>query len=174
MSDDLLTNYTVEDPVERQFVVFENGEYPFTHIEINAVVRNPGKNPYIPLKLEFTRESDGATTQVYENIVFAANMKWKIDQYIKCVGADALPVGRRIDWTDINFIKWLLNRKGRATLIQQPVQGKDYMRNAVDRWIYKKSDAAPPPASSPPPARSAPPSPSAAPAVDDDDDIPPF
>lgn len=161
---DLLSNYTYEEPTERDFVTFEKGEYDFSFVEINEPVEKPGKHPYIPIKLQFTRP-DGATTQVYENIVFAPTMKWKLDQFVKCTCANALPAGRRIDWTDINFIRWLLNRKGRAVLDVEPVPDKTYKRNKVASWCYEKAAA---------PAPSAPP-PAPAPFVPvDDDDLPPF
>jgi len=163
---DLLSNYTYEEPTERDFVTFEKGEYPFKFIEINEPVEKPGKHPYIPIKLEFTRP-DGATTQVYENLVFAPTMKWKLDQFVKCTCGTALPPGRGIDWRDINFTRWLLNRTGRAVLDVEPIPEKTYSRNRIASWCYDKTATA-----APAPARPPAPSPAPFTPVDDHDDEP--
>jgi len=146
MSIDLLDNYTYEEPT--QHVLFEEGEYPFTILEINEVEYSKGTgNPYIPIKLEF-KDEGGRTTTVYENLVFTEKAKWKIDSFLKCVWPSA-EEGKRIGWRDAAFLAWLKKLKGVAKLGVEPVQGKAYDRNKVLEFLPATAKAASKPAAAP-------------------------
>jgi hypothetical protein len=141
MSDDLLRNYTYEEPVEGgPRILLPPGEYPFRVVEVNDVEYSRAtNNPYIPIKLEF--DGPGGVSTCYENLVFTEKAKWKIDSFLKSIWGKA-DSGRRIDWTDAKFIGWLVGRTGVAKLRVAPVKGKDYERNEVESFLYDRDQSA--------------------------------
>ena len=130
----LLENYQYDEPEDKSMEPFPKGEYPFRILEINAVTQSRSGSDMIPIKLEFSN-AQGETVSVYENLVFTEKAKWKIDSFLKAIWPK-MEKGRKIAWLDDTFISWLKNQKGRAVLKVSPVQGKDYMRNEVDHYIY--------------------------------------
>ncbi|MBK1883696.1 DUF669 domain-containing protein [Luteolibacter pohnpeiensis] len=163
-----LNDYTFEEPVEKEFSVFEDGEYPFTILEINALTTSTTGNPMIPLKLEFTDEDEKTT--VYENLVFTDKAKYKIDQFLKCVCGTLKP-GRKINFEDPDFLRWLQVRTGRAKLTSEKVKGKDYRRNKVVSFVYESTSIEGTSVRTPA-AKASPPSTPVEAEVIDDDDIP--
>ena len=166
MSDDLLRNYTYEEPVEgSSHVLLPAGEYPFRVVEVNEVAYSRAtNNPYIPVKIEVDGGPLGTAT-CYENLVFTQKAKWKIDSFLKSIWGKAEP-GRRIDWCAPQFTQWLVNRTGRCKIITAPVKGKDYERNEVSEFLYDRDRSAAVKREAAPPAAAAPP------ADDEGDNIP--
>jgi hypothetical protein len=134
------SNFTFENPEERPAMVVlpEGTPFPFSILEVNEMERSRGGNDMIPLKLEFDGGALGKT-KVYEYLVFADNMKWKINQFLACVAGDAIKEGKKVNFNDPAFIQWLQRRTGKATLRIEPVKGKTYDRNVIDSYIYEGS-----------------------------------
>lgn len=160
------SSYEFEEPEDRKFVVFPKGEYPWRIVEINDMTTSKSGNPMLPIKFEFTNGDD--TTTVYENFVFTAAAKFKIDQFMKCCSGQMAP-GRKINFTDPEVIKWLKARTGTAKLKVSPVLGKDYNRNEIEAFIYDVSKVAGPTVTTPAAKQQPPSLPADEP---EDDDIP--
>lgn len=137
------TNFLMEEPKDREFIVLPKGEYPFRVLEINAMETSKAGNPMLPIKLEFTGQQ-GSTT-VYEYLVFTDSAAFKIKQFLKAIN---VPVGQRVNFEDPAFLKWMKAQRGRAKLGIEPVAGKNYDRNNVEAYVYDKGA----PAFTPPPA----------------------
>jgi hypothetical protein len=166
------TKYEYQDPADRDFIVFQKGEYAWKILEINEMTtgRNSG-NSMLPIKFEFS-DGTGRTTTVEENLVFCEAAKWKIDQFMKACSGQMAP-GRKINFTDADTLKWIKARTGTAKLkIEKFVSkaGKDCEKNAIEAFLYGKTtvDGA---TLSTPPAKQQPPS---APVEEADDDHIPF
>jgi hypothetical protein len=132
MSQDFASDFTSGEPVESTFTVFEDGDYPFDILEMNAITRSANGNDMLPIKLEFT-SPDGDKATVYEYLVFTEKAAFKINQFLASV---KIPTGTRINFRDAEFIKYIKAKSGIATLSSEPVKGKDYMRNKVVKFIY--------------------------------------
>jgi hypothetical protein len=163
---DLTTDFLSAEPEEHNFTVLPKGEYPFTILEINAFEQSRAGNDMLPLKLEFTGDA-GATSNVYENLVFTEKAIFKINQFLAAV---SIPEGTRINFRDPEFIKYLKVKTGRAMLDIESYQnkaGKTVKKNVVASFLYggsSKRDEVP--------AHRAAPAPD--PADDDDDTDAPF
>lgn len=133
-------SYVFDEPEEKtDFPVLPAGkEFPFVILEINEMKQSKAGNPMIPLKLEFDGGSLGKAT-VYEYLVFQDNMKWKIDQFLKCVAGEAIKAGKRVNFEDQTFLDWLKRQTGKGILKIEKVQGKDYDRNVLDSYVYDGS-----------------------------------
>lgn len=133
-------SYVFEEPEEKSdLIVLPAGkEFPFKILEINAMKDSRAGNPMIPVKLEFDGGSLGKAT-VYENLIFMPSMKWKIDQFLKCVAGEGIKAGKKVNFEDSDFLEWLKRQTGRATLKIEPVLGKTYSRNSIDSYIYEGS-----------------------------------
>lgn len=131
-------SYVFDEPEEKSdFPVLPEGkEFPFSILEINEMTQSKNGNSMIPLKLEFDGGPLGKTA-VYEYLVFMDSMKWKIDQFLKCVAGDAIKAGKKVNFEDADFLAWLKRRTGRATLKIEQVKGKTYDRNVLDSYIYE-------------------------------------
>jgi hypothetical protein len=161
------TQYTYDEPEDRDFPVFPKGEYPWKIIEINEITHSRDKGtPMLPVKFEFTDET-GRHATVYENFVFSDAAKWKIDQFMKACSGQMAP-GRKVNFTDAETLKWLRARTGTAKLKIEDVPGKDYKRNSIEAFLYGKTKVEGTTVSTPP-AKQQPPS---APVEDEDDEIP--
>ena len=164
MSQDLASNFTSAEPEESVYTVFDDGDYPFTILEMNAITRSASGNDMLPIKLEFTSK-DGDTSAVYEYLVFTPKAVFKINQFLASI---KVPNGTKINFRDPEFIKYLKARSGSATLGSEQVKGKDYMRNKVVKFVHggtSKRDEVPS-------HKPTPPKPPVAPPVEDDDEIP--
>jgi hypothetical protein len=158
-------NWTYEEPEEKSFEPLPKGTYPFTILEVNSMTTTKKGDPMLPVKFEF-HGPDDHRVHVYENFVFTDAAAWKVNQFLKCICGGTINPGRQIDFESAEFIKWLMARRGTASLSIERVQGKtkDYDRNKVDAFLYEKSAAAPAPA----------PAPVAAGVEDDDSESIPF
>lgn len=166
MAHDYTTDFTQAPPEEREFTVFEDGDYPFTILEINEFETSKKGNDMMPIKLQFSRP-DGATVDVKEYLTFTEGALFKIRQFIASVG---IPNGTRINFRDDEFRKYLKVKKGIATLASEDCvskNGKEYKRNIIVAFVYegtsKRDDG-----QLPPPHRTAPP------VVEEEDDDVPF
>jgi hypothetical protein len=155
------SNFIYDEPEDKDKIVFAKGIYKFRIVEINSMTESKeARNPMIPIKFEFSR-ADGATTTVYENLVFIEAAKWKINQFLSCICGAGIKPGRKIDFEDADFLEWVGKQTGTARLKVERVQGKDYDRNSIENFIFSVTDA--------PKEKAAPtPEPEAA----EDDDIP--
>lgn len=152
---------TFTEPEDRQFTVFAKGIYRFRILEVNAVKLSQNTRvPMIPIKFEFTR-TDGETTTVYENLLFQENMKWKIDQFLKCLYGEKIASGKKFDWNETDVIDHIKRQTGTARLKVEKVKDKDYDRNTIDAFVYAKEDTK---------TATRPPEPE--PSFGDDDEIP--
>lgn len=155
------TNFVVQEPEEKNFIVLPKGDYPFAILEVNTMERSKAGNDMVPVKLEF-RDADGNAVQVTEYLVFSQNARWKIDQFLKCVGP--IEIGRAVNFEDAAFISWLKKRTGTATLTIEEVHGKNstYDKNKVETYLASTTK------------REAAPAPKPAPFVPDEDEEIPF
>lgn len=166
MAHDYTTDFMSAPPEEREYIVFEKGEYPFTIHEINSFEQSRNGNDMLPVQLKFTRP-DGASVIVLERLVFTEKALFKIHQFI---AACSIPNGTRINFRDDQFIKYLKSKTGRATLSVETYVKKDGTegkKNEVSAFVYEGTNKREEPARAAAPA--APPSYSAAPAEDEDD-----
>lgn len=164
MAHDFASDFTSGEPVENEFTVFEDGDYPFKILEMNEIEQSSAGNDMLPMKLEFSRP-DGKTVVVYEHLVFTEKAIFKINQFLASV---KIPTGTRINFRDSEFIKYIKAKSGVATLMSEPVKGKTYMRNKVAKFLYNgtsKRDEIPAHKPAPPKAPVVPP-------PDEEDDIP--
>ena len=172
MAHDFTTDFLSAEPEERDFIVLPDGEYPFTILEINAFETSRAGNDMLPLKLEFTGDG-GATSSVFENLVFTEKAIFKINQFLASV---SIPKGTRINFRDPEFIKYLKVKTGRALLTSEEYtakSGKLVKKNVVASFVYEGSSKRDEPVQKA--AQSGPPAHRAAPPADDfqeDDDIP--
>lgn len=137
-------SFLVEEPEERDFTLLPNGEYPWRIVEINAMTtaRTSG-NPMIPIKFEF-HDADGNKTTVYENLVFSEAAAWKVNQFLKSANGGTVDKGRRVNFEDRDFLKWLASRTGTAKLGTERVNGKtkEYDRNKIEAFTWPKDGSA--------------------------------
>ena len=152
------SDFTSGEPEEQSaFTVFDDGDYPFTIVEINEIKNSAAGNEMLQLKLEFTNP-EGETCTVYEYLVFTAKAAFKINQFLASI---KIPSGTRVNFHDPDFIKYIKAKSGIATLASEPVKGKDYLRNKIVKFLYNgtskrdevpahKAAAAKPPAFVPP------------------------
>lgn len=132
MAQDFASDFTSGEPVESQFTVLEDGDYPFSILEMNAITRSASGNDMMPLKLEFSGP-DGEKATVYEYLVFTEKAAFKINQFLASI---KIPTGTRINFRDAEFIKYIKAKSGVATLASEPVKGKYYFRNKVVKFLY--------------------------------------
>lgn len=136
-----LNNYVYEEPEDKDKIVFTKGIYKFRILEINAMTKSrESGNPMIPIKFEFSR-SDGATTTVYDNLVFIKAAKWKIDQFMSCICGAGIKPGRTVDWEGDAWLDWVKRQTGTARLKVEKVQGKDYDRNVIENFVFTLTGA---------------------------------
>jgi hypothetical protein len=149
------SKFIYEEPEDRDFTLLPKGEYPWTILEINAMIQTQKGDAMLPVKFEFTGPH-GEKAQVYENFVFTDAAAWKIKQFLKA-SYDQMEEGKAVDFTDSTFIRWMKARTGRANLGVEMVKGKskNYERNKIESFITGKkteSSGAPPAASKADPA----------------------
>lgn len=172
MAHDFTTDFMSAPPEEREFTVFEKGEYPFTIHEINTFEQSKAGNDMLPVQLKFTRP-DGESVIVLERLVFTEKALFKIHQFIAACG---IPNGTRINFRDDEFIKYLKSKTGRAVLSVETFTKKDGgegRKNEVASFVYEGTSKRDEPVQKS--AASGPPAHRAAPPADDfqeDDDIP--
>ena len=155
---DLTTDFLSAEPEDHNFTVFPKGEYPFTILEINEFERSRAGNDMLPMKLEFS-DGTGATSNVYENLVFTEKAKFKINQFLAAV---SIPKGTRINFRDDEFTKYFKTKTGRAMLDIEEYQskaGKTVQKNVVAAFVYNgssKRDEVPAHRATPPAHKPAP------------------
>ncbi len=160
-------SYVFEEPEEQsdRIILPAGKEFPFVILEINDMKDSSTGNPMIPVKMEFDGGDHGKSI-VYEKLVFVETMKWKINQFLKCVAGDGIKAGKKVNFEDPEFIGWLKRQTGKATLKIEDVKGKTYQRNSVDSYSYEGSSKEVEKSSMP---ESSMPESSSADEVDDDD-----
>ncbi len=122
----------INRPIENTTTVFEDGDYPFTILEMNEIKFNSIGIEEMPIKLEFTNR-DGKTVVIHEHLVFTEKAAFKINQFLAAIN---IPAGTRINFRDPEVIKHIRAKTGAATLVSEPTRRKAHLRNRVAKFLY--------------------------------------
>lgn len=161
MSDESIRfGYEYEEPVEREFVLLEKGNYPFEVGEIYEFETSKKGNDMLPIELIVGEP--GNTTKITEHMVFTKSAKWKIDGFLKSIHGGSIKPGTKIDFDNLG---WLQRRRGVCSVdIEEYTRskgakaGEKGQRNIITGFVYPKAElegrtySTPPAAAGPPPA----------------------
>lgn len=120
-----MPSFTTGQPQQGGTIILAPGEYPFEVTNCEAKTSKAG-NPMFELKLRV-----GDKASVYDNLVFTQAAFWKIDQFLRAVGAHP-GEGQSIDLEADDCI----GHKGRVKIrTGKTASGND--RNEVESYTWE-------------------------------------
>lgn len=126
-----MPSFTTSEPKQSgQSVLLDPGEYSFEVLDA-VEKRSKNGNDMIELKIKV----NDTTTVVYDNLVFTERAGWKIDQFLKSVGAHP-GEGRVLEVEADNC----LGQKGTCTVATEEYDGQNgkVKRNIVTGYTWEE------------------------------------